>query len=440
MKLFLVVLFILFNNLFAQRTLDRAVYLNSGDNFYYSYFVSPSNSNDSLDYTILFKVSHSVLTFNKSEENRMQRTFTATPTVEIVFYDSDGIIRNRDIITDTINVNDFEETNSKLQFSGNYLKTRLKKSDYKVKISLLDRYNQRIKKYQFNITADFSNSKRYSNPFFTKESDNNSSPLILNGNLDFSSDESSVYFLTNNTNSSIPVLLEKIKNQDEEKELWDKKINYNGQAEIINQIPYIKMIDRMPEISFSEINSQEYRFAKIRIPSYEFVPGKYKIVIGNIPDTSVFYFEVAWFNKPASLNDIDYALESMEYLLTKNQLKEIDSGDNTEIFKNIIDYWKQRDPTPATPYNEAMAEYFRRVDYAALNYSTIKEKNGMKTDRGKIYILFGEPSNVNSQLKDDSSYEIWDYTNRVNRTFTFEMVSSGIFKLIDVKDKNNKSK
>ena len=37
-----------------------------------------------------------------------------------------------------------------------------------------------------------------------------------------------------------------------------------------------------------------------------------------------------------------------------------------------------------TPYNEEMAEYFSRVDYAFYNFQTINQKDGAKTDRGKI--------------------------------------------------------
>ncbi len=439
MRLLLVVFIILSYISLAQSSLDRTVYLNAGDNFYYNYFITPSNSDDSLNYTVMFKISHSVLAFNKTEESRMGRTFTATPTVETVFYDSDGIIRNREILTDTITVDKFEDTNDKLLFTGNFITTRLKKSDYKVKMSLLDKYNQKIKKYEFIIKSDFSENEQFSAPFFTKNYEGSEIPIIFNGNLEFSSGKSTLYILTYSNNQNNQILIEKIEKSESEKQYWDKKINYSGQTQITYKIPMLSMAGRLPEVSHINNQSDDYKFAKIEIPSYEFVPGKYKLTLGDAPDTSVFYFNVAWFNKPASLKDIDFAMESMRYILTKEEFKKIDSGDDIEIFRNIVEYWKAKDPTPATPYNEAMAEYFRRVDYSAMNYNTIKEKNGMKTDRGKIYILFGPPSEVNSELKDESSFEIWDYNNRVNKTFTFEMVSSGIFRLIDVKDKSKDS-
>jgi GWxTD domain-containing protein len=78
-----------------------------------------------------------------------------------------------------------------------------------------------------------------------------------------------------------------------------------------------------------------------------------------------------------------------------------------------------------------MTVYFQRVDYAFANFRTLKEENGALTDRGKIYILYGKPSNVERSLAPGGPpKETWTYGS-LNREFIFEDPSrQGNYKLI----------
>jgi len=78
-----------------------------------------------------------------------------------------------------------------------------------------------------------------------------------------------------------------------------------------------------------------------------------------------------------------------------------------------------------------MAEYFRRVDYAFTSFRTLKEENGVLTDRGKIYILFGKPTAIERSLAPGGPpRELWKYSS-LNKEFMFEDPSrQGNYKLI----------
>ena len=93
---------------------------------------------------------------------------------------------------------------------------------------------------------------------------------------------------------------------------------------------------------------------------------------------------------------------------------------NKDVWFN--NYWKQRDPTPDTKENELKEEFYKRVSYSNTNFSvhTI-EKDGWETDRGKIFIKYGKPGNIERRSKDPNSpaYEIW-YYNKIERRFVFE--------------------
>jgi GWxTD domain-containing protein len=69
---------------------------------------------------------------------------------------------------------------------------------------------------------------------------------------------------------------------------------------------------------------------------------------------------------------------------------ELRSNAEREQFVHI--FWSQRDPTPDTDENEFREEHYERIAYANEHFSS--GKSGRLTDRGKIYIKFGKPDEV----------------------------------------------
>jgi GWxTD domain-containing protein len=58
----------------------------------------------------------------------------------------------------------------------------------------------------------------------------------------------------------------------------------------------------------------------------------------------------------------------------------------------IEEFWKKRDPTPATPVNEFKDQYFARIVEANHLFGEAAEP-GWLQDRGRVYILLGPPTN-----------------------------------------------
>ncbi|MES2766695.1 MAG: GWxTD domain-containing protein, partial [Bacteroidota bacterium] len=99
----------------------------------------------------------------------------------------------------------------------------------------------------------------------------------------------------------------------------------------------------------------------------------------------------------------------------------------------IFSYWRTKDPSAQTSFNEALAEYFNRVDYAFFNFQTIEERDGARTERGKIYILHGKPTSINRTFDPGKPVtERWRYENKVKKEFVFEAITEGRFKLKEV--------
>jgi len=60
----------------------------------------------------------------------------------------------------------------------------------------------------------------------------------------------------------------------------------------------------------------------------------------------------------------------------------------------IEQFWLRRDPTPDTEENEFREEHYRRIQYANEHYAA--GIPGWKTDRGRIYIVWGAPDEIES--------------------------------------------
>jgi GWxTD domain-containing protein len=60
------------------------------------------------------------------------------------------------------------------------------------------------------------------------------------------------------------------------------------------------------------------------------------------------------------------------------------------------EFWRESDPVPITPENEALEDYFRKVQQANLRFME-EGVPGWLTDRGEVLITLGEPDEIVDQ-------------------------------------------
>jgi len=118
------------------------------------------------------------------------------------------------------------------------------------------------------------------------------------------------------------------------------------------------------------------------------------------------------------INDLDVAIDELMYVASKDEMDSLRSVAGEQKREAFLSFWKKRDPTKETDVNELMQEYYQRIDFANKNFSHYVD--GWKTDRGNVYVVFGEPSNIERHPLDIDAkpYEVWTYYDQ-NRTFVF---------------------
>jgi GWxTD domain-containing protein len=91
----------------------------------------------------------------------------------------------------------------------------------------------------------------------------------------------------------------------------------------------------------------------------------------------------------------DWLEKDVAYIITDEErkaFKKLETDDERERF--IEDFWRRRDPDPDTDENEFREEYYERIAYANEHYAS--GIPGWRTDRGRIYITWGKPDEVES--------------------------------------------
>ncbi|HEX8161804.1 MAG TPA: GWxTD domain-containing protein [Pyrinomonadaceae bacterium] len=86
----------------------------------------------------------------------------------------------------------------------------------------------------------------------------------------------------------------------------------------------------------------------------------------------------------------DWLSEDVAYIITDEERKAFKKLATDEEREQYIEaFWRRRDPDPDTDENEYKEEYYERVAYANEHFAS--GIPGWKTDRGRIYIMFGKP-------------------------------------------------
>ncbi len=132
---------------------------------------------------------------------------------------------------------------------------------------------------------------------------------------------------------------------------------------------------------------------------------------------------------PMSAADVQKYYDQIKYLATtqEQQLYWQLSAEGKQKF--LLEFWKAKDPTPATPDNEFMIEYFRRVAYCESKFAD--KLNG---DMAKIYLRYGPPMEVVREAASpriNRPVEIWTYALEGKREFVFvDRIGDGHYVLV----------
>tara|TARA_B110001454_G_scaffold136664_1_gene127016 strand:- start:4772 stop:6043 length:1272 start_codon:yes stop_codon:yes gene_type:complete len=147
------------------------------------------------------------------------------------------------------------------------------------------------------------------------------------------------------------------------------------------------------------------------IPIIQHNKGSYKIELRYLDDKQTTSFYYGFKTKNYWTDELDEVVGVMRYILPYSEYKQLKGKDESEKWEAINIYWKEKDPYPETDENELLNELNERVRFSNKNFSILM--HGWRSDRGRIYIIYGEPQIVDETYRDNRgyNYQKWVYAN-----------------------------
>jgi GWxTD domain-containing protein len=112
--------------------------------------------------------------------------------------------------------------------------------------------------------------------------------------------------------------------------------------------------------------------------------------------------------------------EDVRWIITDEEFSAFKKlSNNTERDQFIEQFWLRRDPTPDTAENEYKDEHYRRIQYANEHFAA--GMPGWRTDRGRIYIMYGKPDSIDAHPMGGPYQRPAEEGGGETQTFPFEV-------------------
>ncbi len=134
----------------------------------------------------------------------------------------------------------------------------------------------------------------------------------------------------------------------------------------------------------------ESQFIKLRPDSMAL--GELRLVVGSAPEqksvSAAVSFSSAWL-----VTNFDEMISMLRWFGHQQDVDRLKKAEPNDRAAAWLKFWKETDPNPDSPENEALNAYFGRVAVAAQQFHD-EGMPGWRTDRGEVYIRIGPPDDV----------------------------------------------
>ena len=420
-----------------------------GDDYFFEVLVLPGETDNKSRVVVLVRLTYDLLTFRKTTvAGSTSDIYIAAPSVYIEAQGEDGVVVDYASWNDTVETSEYRQTNSKRILASNSMELEVRPGTYTITYTVDDGSPGR----RFSRTTepihvpDFgSGDPVIGSPIFLDEmAEDQIYPATIDGDAPFGHPIRAFIPLASREESEHLrcEFLSVERDKKGEKVLGTHSVG-TGVVTMMGPVLPGEFFGFGSEIIATlqyDSTSRGVWGAYCEFDAQRMEPGEYALELtytaGGKKKIDTVNFRLKWIDMPFSLSSPSYAIKALWTVATDDEIDKLLGTGKERQDEALWKHWKSSDPTPKTVYNERMAEYYRRVDYAFFNFATLKEPDGTFTDRGKIYILFGPPTETRREFDPDANpREIWTYENAVNREFIFrDQNESGAYRLVEYYD------
>ncbi|MGM0545168.1 MAG: GWxTD domain-containing protein [Bacteroidota bacterium] len=440
----------------AQRNLSYQdlVNRNQQQNGSFDYITLPDSNEDLVQFVVIFNLPYNALPFKKNSDRSSEYEYVSTLELGLeVFKSGDANFDKKDkddinvegldpagrsFWSDTVYAKNYDSTRSENKFASGFINVSLNPGSYNYVLQMKrgEKVESQISRTRNINLKPYDDKKVGSILFSSNFSENrNTSRFILNsrGNtVAYAKDFYAMAYLPNyKENATYTIEIKRLnpfnKDTTVSEMVHTQELNVDHIKTDIR--PRLTSSDDKPSLDLKN-DDKGFTYAVVKIPNSEFPNALYEISIKDNEDRVVARddFRSRWIDMPVSLLNLDIAIEMLRFITDKETIREISDGSTAKREQKFREFWEKRDPTPNTEFNELMAEYYKRIDYAYEHFST-ENTVGYNSDRGEVYIKYGPPNDVNRKFPPSgATTEIWTYPKQ---KFVFRATTGfGDFKLI----------
>lgn len=454
--LVLIISFGIVSNLWAQRNVSyRELAMRNQDQpVSFEFITLPGNGEETVTFTSVFSFSHSFLPFKKTGQRSSDKQFFSTVNLSMEVFKSDKRFKKRkrdenisveglepvgrSFWADTAYAKTYEESQSKKEYLSGYLNVSLEPGSYNYVLQMKrgEETDSRISRTQFVRIEPYNKMKTGNIIVGEKLLADQATPQLQlakrGNNVEYAKDFYLMAYIPGyQPDASYSLSINKLNVMDEDTSRQNEVYSTNLSSDHI-QTGIRPSISSNDQRTFIDLKSDDkgFAYALLEVPNSNFANALYRVSVKKDGKELVSQgtYRSLWVDMPTSLLNLDVAVDMLRFIADKETMDRLSSGTQMEREKKFREYWEKRDPTPKTEYNELMAEYYRRIDYAYKNFTT-NNILGYNSDQGEIYIKFGPPQNIDRRFPTEgATTEIWTYKDR---QFVFKATTGfGDFKLV----------
>jgi GWxTD domain-containing protein len=370
---------------------------------------------------ISYRIPYNNLLFIKADDK-----YSASFTLTLELYNEEEFIL-REIVKQNLSTDNYEVTLSKDQYFQDFISLSLSPGSLTIKTILsLEGTDLEYKIPDQKIEIDSLLNFELLAPIIVSSkinSDNKKSFTLCNfgQEIPFTSEKYSLLIGIKKPDvDNVSVSISQF-----DKEIFSSSLSKYDKGEL-------KFEKKNDYINVSIIDSSNINFFLISDFSHLLFEGIAELIVTFDSTENKYPLNISWFGKPDILNNPEYSIKLLSYIEEEIVLADLLSSDEDKYYKKLSQYWIHNYPANGMKFNYAMDEYYSRADYAVKNFSSLNSFDGAERDRGKIHVLYGEPSSLERNYTEmNEIVEIWTYEN-AGRTFVFKDVNgTGKFDLVE---------
>ncbi len=174
---------------------------------------------------------------------------------------------------------------------------------------------------------------------------------------------------------------------------------------------------------------------KLPIETEALAPGTYELRLSVKKDMdeshSEAIFKIPRSSIPMNTAELDQEILPLMYITTGAEIATLKKGSFEQRRERFLDFWLRRADGNEQKATAMRAEFYRRVDYANQHLSGGMGQ-GWESDRGRIYILYGPPDQVETHDEDFTTppYQIWYYYSLKLEFVFLDEFGTGDYRLV----------